>query len=266
MDFGVHLKEWRVHRRVSQLDLASDAGISARHLSFLETGRARPSEGMIIRLAEALSLPAREQNRLFSAAGFAPRFQSAGQAGVEGLAPVVRDTLKLILDRHDPWPAIAFDADHTIVAANGGFAGFAAALGLDLSGAPNLLDLILEDGPARAAIVNWQEVAGLILRRARNEAWIYGPKSPLARRLKALERRPDVAALLARGQAERNPPPVITVELALGGQETRWITTLTAFGAAQEVLSEGIFIEQYFPADADTRKVAEALAAGAGSA
>lgn len=257
MEFGAHLKEWRVHRRISQLDLAGDAGISARHLSFLETGRARPSEGMIIRLAEALSLPAGAQNTLFAAAGFAPRFQKADRRGLDGLTAIVADTLTLILDRHAPWPAVAFDADHEIIAANSGFAAFAEALGIDLAAGGNILALVVEEGPVRDAIGNWAEVAGLLLRRARNEAWLYGPKSPLAKRLARYEEQPEIARLMAAGEGERNPPPVITVDLAIGGQTTRWITTLTAFGAAQEVISQGIFIEQYFPADEETRRIAD---------
>jgi transcriptional regulator with XRE-family HTH domain len=258
MEFGAHLKEWRVHRRISQLDLAGDAGISARHLSFLETGRARPSEGMIIRLAEALSLPAGAQNTLFAAAGFAPRFRQSGSRGMEGLAPLVADTLRLILDRHAPWPAVAFDADHEIIAANAGFSGFATALGVDLQAGGNILSMVVEEGPVRAAILNWREVAGLLLKRARNEAWLYGPKSPLARRLRNYAGNAEITALLDGSEGERNPPPVITVRLLIGGVETEWITTLTAFGAAQDVISEGIFIEQYFPADPATRAFAEA--------
>ena len=258
MDFGSQLREWRAHRRISQLALAGDAGISARHLSFLETGRSRPSEGMIIRLSEALSLPAGEQNRLFSAAGFAPRFKAAKGRDPQALPEVIGATLKLILDRHAPWPAIAFDADHEMVMANAGFAAMAGALGIDTARETNVLALVLENEALREAVSNWPEVAGFFLRRARNEAWLYGPRSPLARRLARYENDPKIALLMA-AEGARNPPPVITVRLMLGGRETEWITTLTAFGAAQEVVSQGIFIEQYFPANAETKALADRL-------
>lgn len=258
MDFGAQLREWRVHRRISQLALASDAGISSRHLSFLETGRSRPSEGMIIRLAEALSLPHGEENRLFSAAGFAPRFKAAAGRDPQALPDIIGSTLKLILDRHAPWPAIAFDAEHELIMANAGFAALAGALGIDPTQETNVLALVLENPAVRVAVTNWPDVAGLFLRRARNEAWLYGPRSPLARRLARYKDDPEIGPLM-RADGERNPPPVIPVRLALGGLETEWITTLTAFGAAQEVVSQGIFIEQYFPANAATKALADTL-------
>ena len=256
MEFGDQLKQWRGHRHLSQLDLALDAGISARHLSFLETGRARPSEGMIVRICEALELPFKIRNELFTAAGFAPRYLSVEREGVAGLPPLIRNTLQMILDRHAPWPAVAFDADHNILAGNAGFMGLAGTLGVSIAPGMNILALVLEPGPIRAAVDNWPEVAVLFLKRARNEARLYGPQSGLAKRISAYENQMEFASLLRAGESERNPPPVITVQLRLGEVLTNWITTLTAFGSAQEVLTEGIFIEQYFPADEATRTIA----------
>lgn len=256
MEFGDHLKQWRSHRHLSQMDLALEAGISSRHLSFLETGRARPSEGMIIRICEALELPYRIQNELFHAAGFAPRYFSAEREGVAGLPVLIRDTLHLILEKHEPWPAVAFNADYDILASNTGFSALAAALGISVAPGINILALVLEPGAVREAIVNWPEVALLFLKRARNEARLYGPGSGLARRVANYENDAEIAALLRNDEGERNPPPVITARLRLGDIMTNWITTLTAFGAAQEVLTEGIFIEQYFPADDATRAIA----------
>jgi transcriptional regulator with XRE-family HTH domain len=255
MDFGRQLREWRSHRSLSQLDLAMEAGISSRHLSFLETGRSRPTEGMIIRIAEALDLTFKAQNELFAAAGFAPRFASAEREGVDGLPKPVRETLALMLERHAPWPAIVFNADHDILAANAGFAALGSALGISAGPGANILGLVVEPGPVREAIINFDEVAGLFLRRARNEARLHGPRSALAKRIVRYEADADLGRLF--GAADRNPPPVIAVRLRLGDLETQWITTLTSFGSAQEVLSQGIFIEQYFPADARTRAIAD---------
>ena len=252
MDFGNQLRQWRSDRHLSQLDLALDAGISTKHLSFLETGRARPSEGMIVRICEALEVPLKARNDLFAAAGFAPHYLSSERDGIEGLPPVIRNTLLMILERHAPWPAVAFDADHTIIAANDGFAGLGAALGMRLGPGANVLALALEEGPVRSAIANWPEVAALFLKRARNEARLHGPRSALAKRVAGYENNAELAALLRAEEAERNPPPVITVTLHIGDAVTNWITTLTAFGSAQEVLSQGIFIEQFFPADIAT--------------
>ncbi|MGH6862190.1 MAG: helix-turn-helix domain-containing protein, partial [Phyllobacterium sp.] len=257
MEFGDHLKEWRGCRHLSQMDLALEAGISSRHLSFLETGRSRPSEGMIIRICEALDLPFKVRNELFSAAGFAPRYLSAEREGLDGLPGLIRDTLQLILEKHEPWPAVAFDADHDILLANAGFSALADALGVSVAPGVNILALVLEPGPVRQAVTNWPEVALLFLQRARSEARLYGPKSGLAKRIAIYEKDAEISALLRNGENERNPPPVITARLRLGDVATSWITTLTAFGSAQEVLTEGIFIEQYFPADDATRAIAE---------
>jgi transcriptional regulator with XRE-family HTH domain len=256
MEFGDQLKQWRSHRRLSQLDLALDAGISARHLSFLETGRARPSEGMIIRICETLELPFKIRNELFTAAGFAPRYLSAEREGLAGLPPLIRDTLQMILERHAPWPAVAFDADHNILAANAGFMALADALGISIAPGMNILALVIEPGPVRAAIANWPQFALLFLKRARNEARLYGPRSELAKRIAFYQDNAELAALLRSDESGR-PPPVITVQLRLGEAVTSWITTLTAFGSAQEVLTQGIFIEQYFPADDATRAIAD---------
>jgi transcriptional regulator with XRE-family HTH domain len=257
MEFGDQLKQWRSHRRLSQLDLALDAGISARHLSFLETGRARPSEGMIIRICETLELPFKIRNELFTAAGFAPRYLSAEREGLAGLPPLIRDTLQMILERHAPWPAVAFDADHNILAANAGFMALADALGISIAPGMNILALVIEPGPVRAAIANWPQFALLFLKRARNEARLYGPRSELAKRIAFYQDNAELAALLRSDESGRNPPPVITVQLRLGEAVTSWITTLTAFGSAQEVLTQGIFIEQYFPADDATMAIAD---------
>ena len=114
MEFGEHLKEWRGHRRMSQLELATEAGISSRHLSFLETGRSRPSEGMILRLSAVLDIPARDQGALFSAAGFRPRFATSPAASLAAFPPAVAEAIGLILARHDPYPGVVFDHEHRL--------------------------------------------------------------------------------------------------------------------------------------------------------
>jgi transcriptional regulator with XRE-family HTH domain len=115
--FGDHLRSWRQRRRMSQLDLASEAGISTRHLSFVETGRAAPSREMVLQLAEHLELPLREQNALLVAAGFAPRF---GERQLEhpDLA-AVRAAIDMVLKGHEPNPALAIDRCWNLIAANG---------------------------------------------------------------------------------------------------------------------------------------------------
>lgn len=257
MEFGTELRSWREARRFSQLALASAAGISARHVSFLETGRARPSQGMIIRLAETLGLPARAQNALFAAAGFAPRFPGNAVGGLQSLDASIREVIGLILERHAPWPAVCLNAGYMILGANTGFATLASGLGL--AGETDLLAMVVEPGPVRDAIVGWETFIAEFIARLRADARFYGPRSSLAKRLAEIEVRPDVRAALKAHEAVRHQPPYIAVTLRIGAIETRWLTAITMLGTAQDVLAQGIFIEQYFPADDATRELAQSF-------
>ena len=117
---GLMIRDWRQRRRLSQLDLALEAGVSTRHLSFVETGRARPSPGMVLHLAEQLQVPLRERNQLLLAAGYAPEFEARGLDDPE-LAPI-RDALGRVLAGHEPYPAIAVDRAWNLVASNSALA------------------------------------------------------------------------------------------------------------------------------------------------
>lgn len=258
MDFGECLRDWRQSRRLSQLALASNAGISARHLSFLETGRSQPSRGMILRISQALELPASGRNELLALARFAPVPQSAAPgAGRDGEAFSV---VELILDRHSPWPAVCLDAAYNIVKPNSGFARLAAAF--DLAPGSDFVSQIFTNGSLREAIMNWDDFARAFTRRLRSEARFLGPRSELARTLAALESMGLIESQSER-QAHDGPiAPYIPVSLELGGLITSWITTITTIGSAQDAFLEGLFIEQYFPADDTTRQLADAMASG----
>src|SRR5450830_1766940 len=113
---GHHLREWRQRRHLSQLDLAGDAEISARHLSFVETGRSVPSREMVLRLAERLDVPLRERNVLLTAAGYAPLFSERGLD--DPALHAARQAIDLLLKGHEPYPALALDRHWTLVASN----------------------------------------------------------------------------------------------------------------------------------------------------
>lgn len=252
MQFGEQLKEWRSHRRMSQLDLANEAGISARHVSFLETGRSRPTEGMILRLSSVLDIPARDQGILFSTAGFRPRFATRPARTLASLPPAIAAAIRLILDRHDPYPGVVFDHEYNILAANPAFVGLASASGAALSEGDNFLDAYLDTPALRPIILNWQESAADLVHRIRAEAWLQGPRSSLSRRVKRLAQLPEVAeALDIHPQSERLP--ILPIDMRLGETRLSWITTLTSFGSVQDALVEGVMIESFFPADDATR-------------
>ena len=253
MEFGEQLKEWRGHRRMSQLDLATEAGISARHLSFLETGRSRPTEGMILRLSQVLDVPARDQGMMFSAAGFRPRFGTRPAQALDGLPAPVAEAIRLILGRHDPYPGVVFDHEYNVLAANNAFVGLAGMAGVAVSLGDNFLDVYLGPTPLKEIIVNWQQSAADLVHRIRGEAWLQGPRSPLSRRIERLAKLPEIrAALDAFPDSERLP--VLPIEMKIGAKRFSWITTLTSFGSVQDALVQGVMIESFFPADEETKE------------
>lgn len=252
MEFGEQLREWRGHRRMSQLDLANEAGISARHLSFLETGRSRPTEGMILRLSAVLDIPARDQGLMFSAAGFRPRFGTSPARQLDSLPPVIADAIGLILDRHDPYPGVVFDHEYTVLTANRPFAMLAGLAGIEVVPGINFLDAYLTPSPLKEMIVNWRATTADLVHRVRGEAWLQGPRSPLSRRIERLASDPEVQAALAEFPDSARLP-VLPIAMRLQGKVLSFITTLTTFGSVQDALAQGVLIESFFPADAETK-------------
>jgi len=239
---GAMLREWRGLRGMSQLDLALRAEVSSRHVSFLESGRARPSAEMVMRLAEALAMPLRERNGLLVAAGFAPQFGDSDWGSPQ--MTEIRRAAGMILAGHAPNPALVLDAAFNVLEAN---AGAMALLGegTGVPGQLNLVDLVFMPGPVREAIGNWDEIAGYLMHRMREGVRMRGPQSAIGVVMRRALLQAGVDNLAAR-------PKTGTVLLPLvfnsGGAETRWFTTVTSFGAPQDVLAEEITIEQFHPA------------------
>src|SRR5918995_5030700 len=170
---GHLLRDWRAARGMSQLDLALHAGFSARHVSFIETGRTQPSRQAVLALAETLEVPLRDRNRLLEAAGYAPVYRQTPLAA--GEMRHVRGVLQFILDRHEPYGAVVLDRYSNLLMANAAATGLLGGL-VDpsfLSGTPNLLRIVFPPRGLRACIVNWEEVAGHLLARAERELGQY---------------------------------------------------------------------------------------------
>lgn len=242
--FETALREWRNRRGMSQMALAMAAEVSARHLSFLEPARARPSPGMVLRLAEALDLPLRERNGLLVAAGFAPHYGDN-----DWLSPQMaelRQAAQLLLEAHAPYPAIVLDAAFDILEANG---AAMALIGVETlpKARLNLADLVLGVGEVRDSIVNWAEVAAYMMHRLREGVRRHGPESPVARVLMRVRGHEGVEGLSLRPE-EALAQVLLPLEFRLNGQQTRWFTTVTSFGAPQDALAEEITIEQFHPA------------------
>ena len=163
---GVLLRDWRQRRRLSQLDLALEAGVSARHLSFLETGRSNPSREMVLHLSDQLDVPLRERNRLLLAAGFAPAFEERPIDAPE-MAPV-RDALDRVLTGHEPYPAVVVDRWWNLAAANRSIAMFTADVPAELMEPPvNVLRVSLHPDGMASRILNYGEWRAHLLDRLR---------------------------------------------------------------------------------------------------
>lgn len=241
--FETSLREWRNRRGMSQMTLALAAEVSPRHLSFLESARARPSPAMVLRLAEALDLPLRERNGLLVAAGFAPQFGDSDWQSAQ--MAEVRQAARLLLDAHSPFPALVLDAAFGILDANDGALNLVAmAPGAGVGS--NLVDLVYRPGPVREAIVNWEDVAGYLMQRLREATRRHGPGSAVAQVLSRARRQPGASGL-ETGLSTPRGTIVLPLEFRIEGQVTRWFTTVTSFGAPQDALAEEITIEQFHP-------------------
>lgn len=243
MMFSTMLREWRSMRGLSQLELALGAGVSARHVSFMECDRAKPSAEMVLRLAEAMDLPLRERNAMLVTAGFAPQFSDSNWNS-EAMAQV-RRAASMLLKAHEPYPALVLDAAFTILDASPAALDMVGAKREDL-GSINLVDYVFFPGPVRDSIVNWTEVAGYLLLRMREGTRRHGPQSPLAQVMRRAMAQKGTQVLLSMPSHWRGAV-LLPLEFSSGGVTSTWFTTVTSFGAPQDALAEEITIEQFHP-------------------
>ena len=261
---GQMLREWRQRRRLSQLDLALDAGISARHLSFLETGRSKPSAEMVARLAEQLEVPFRDRNRMLLAAGYAPAFRELELADPE-MEPV-RAALQRVLDGHDPYPAVVVDGGWNMVAANAAVGALIEGADPELLQPPvNVLELTLDPRGMAPRILNYAEWRSHLLERLARQVTLSGSAEleALLERLIALpgpdgQEVDDLAAADGHSPAAREI--VAPLRLAgVDGAELSFFSTISTFGTAVEITTSELAIEAFYPAD---RETARALGVG----
>ncbi|RMI43616.1 helix-turn-helix transcriptional regulator [Streptomyces triticirhizae] len=253
---GELLRQWRRRRRLSQLDLAIAADVSARHVSLVETGRSNPSAEMVLRLAEQLDVPLRERNRLLLAAGFAPRFPER-PLGADALA-TARDAVARVLRAHEPYPALVIDRHWNIVMTNRAIGPFLADVAPELLRPPvNMVRLGLDPRGFASRLVNLADVRSVLRARIGRQL----AAAPDAR-LTALYEE-----LLAPAEGEEATPPpadsdvVITMTFRFDDRELRLFSTITTFGTPLDITLDEVAIESYYPADAET---AAYFTAGAG--
>jgi transcriptional regulator with XRE-family HTH domain len=248
---GALLRSWRTRRNLSQLELALGADVSARHVSFLETGRARPSQEMVIRLAEELEVPLRERNALLLAAGYAPVYAERDLDSPE-MEPI-RHALERFLRAHEPYPALVVDRHHNLISAND-------ALDLLLEGvAPELLEppangmrIALHPGGMAPRTLNLREWSAHLLQRVRREAQSSGDPR-LGELYDELISYPGIHIASAHGEVQ---PGDIVLPLRLldtdEKSELAFFSTLSTFGTAADITLSELAIEAFYPANAHT--------------
>lgn len=259
MHVGALLREWRSARRLSQLDLALEAGVSSRHLSYVETGKAQPSREMISRLADALDVPLRERNALLIAAGYAPRYRETSLDTPE-MAPV-RRAVEFILQQQEPYPAFVTNRHWDVVLTN---RAVPRILGFMKGGPPvhpNIIRQVFDPDDMRPCLANWEEVAGDLIRHLHNEV-AAAPSDMKARALldEALA-YPGVPEAWRTRDPHSGPAPLMPSVFRRGDVELRFFSTITTFGTPWDVTLAELRIECMFPVDEATATFCRTLPA-----
>lgn len=258
---GGHLRDWRQRRRMSQLDLACEAEVSTRHLSFVETGRAQPSRDMVLRLAERLEVPLRERNAILVAAGFAPVFpqRPLDDPALAG----ARKAVGLILKGHEPYPALVVDRGWNLIAANRMVAPMMAGAEEALRTPPvNVMRLTLHPRGLAPRIANLPEWRAHLLERLRRDLEATGDRG-LAELLEELRGYPVPPGV--RAPANEFAGVAVPFQMTTANGVLSFYSTTTVFGTPVDVTLSELTLETFFPADEQTaaavRAIAEALPA-----
>jgi transcriptional regulator with XRE-family HTH domain len=262
-DFPSACRRWRQHRKLSQLDLALAANVSQRHVSWLETGRSQPSREMVVRLADAMEIPLRERNLLFQAAGYAATYRET-RLDAPAMAPVL-DALNHVLHNHEPLPAVVVDRFWNVIERNR-----AAGLMLDISGDSaamqddadadgelNLALLTVHPHGLRRFIVNWEQAGAAFVRRLKCEALAAGDPRVRTRFARYIE----LAGPLPGSDAiAESLLPFLPLELNIDGLELSLFSVISTFGTPQDITTDELRIEAFYPANTATAEFFRSLA------
>ena len=264
-EFAQRIIHWRNLRKLSQMELALTAGISQKHLSYLELGRSRPSQEMVLLLAKVLGLPLRESNDLLAAAGYAPVFLSRSLNAPE-MRPVF-DAIELMLRHQEPNPTIVVDRDWNIVLSNQVmYRMFITLVGdkniwerIGDTGSHNLWRLLFHPQGLQPTITNWSEVAPILLARIRREQ--NGARNEMRILLQEILQYPSISSLSMEPSLDKPMLPVVALNFARNDFKVKVFSISSTFGTPQDITTDELRIESFFPVD-DTsaeqlRKLAE---------
>ncbi|ADZ89417.1 helix-turn-helix domain-containing protein [Marinomonas mediterranea] len=249
--YGVILKNWRKQRRYSQLQLSLEAGISSRHLSFLETGRSLPSKDTVVKLGDFLKIPKREINRMLSVSGYAPIFRdNNSQNDNEGvdMTPILL-ALDTLLANHMPLPAFVLNRDWDVVKANPAAEHIMAELGF--ANTPNLIEGFLFDDPTDSRIVNWGETASVLLSRLTYEIDLTGGSNRLVELKQALANKLQREKL---SQDINYNQAALSATFQLGDRQLTYFSLVTQMGSVLDITTSEFKVELMFPSNEETRQ------------
>jgi transcriptional regulator with XRE-family HTH domain len=250
------LKDWRKVRKMSQLDLALAAEVSQRHVSWLETGRSRPSRDMVVRLTDALEVPLRDRNHLLNAAGYADMY-TAKALDEPTMAPVTA-ILEDMLLHHEPYPAFVLDRRWNIVMKNTAADTMLEVLGdpqqvwrdIGDDGRHNIALLTVHPQGLRQYISNWDEIVGGFVRRLKKEAFDSADQALM----EFYETLTSFVGELPHEQVFQDLLPVLPIEIDLGGFKLKLASVISTFGTAQDITANELRVETFYPADEQTKK------------
>ncbi|MGQ7792873.1 helix-turn-helix domain-containing protein [Faunimonas sp. B44] len=264
-DVGSLIRNWRRRRRFSQLDLAAEAEVSQRHLSFIESGRAKPSRSMVLRLSEHLSIPLRDRNALLAAAGFAPAYREGSLD--EGALEAVRSSVEQILKGYEPHPALAVDRHWTLLAANGAASALLRGIDPDLLASPvNVLRASLHPVGLAPRILNYRAWRAHVLARLSLQIENSGD-AVLTGLFEELKSYPVPPGARPHSNRDAHDPGIaVPLEIETEPGRLRLIGTTTVFGTALDIALSDLAIEAFFPADEESAAVLRTLADGQAAA
>lgn len=262
--FGRLLRQWRARRRMSQLDLALEAGISSRHVSFIETGRAQPSREMILRLAHVLDMPLRDRNDLLTVAGYAPIYCETG-LDAPAMAQV-RRALDFILRQQEPYPALVLNRHWNVLKVNEGSARvqayFLDQMAVAELGPPNAMRLMFHPRAFRPYIVNWEATAASLIQWLHRDAVNGFGDAETRSLLEELLSYPDVPRHWQTLDLDASTAPFLPIQFRKAEFDLRFFTTLTSLGTPHDITLQELRIESFFPADEATEEGMRRLARG----
>jgi transcriptional regulator with XRE-family HTH domain len=261
--FPALLKYWRHKRGLSQLDLALAAEVSARHVSFLETARAQPSQDMVLRLSATLHLPLREQNALLRAAGHQAAFPEP--ALDRELEAPVRSAIERMLKQHEPYPMVVMNRRYDVLQHNLAAVRLFSQFTLEpaaLKPPLNVFHMLFDPRVARSFVVDWERTAHHLLSRLHVEALEHTHDQELAQLVRQLLEYPAVPESFRHPDFAAAPSATFSLRMKRDALEVGFLTTVTVFSAPGNVTLDELRLESYFPLDAATERACQELARG----